>query len=545
MVKHTATPGPRLLPLSLSMALLCVLAGCGDEAGSEELWARINVVSPDPAQFPDDDPFEFCHYVRACFTAQDKEDCRTVLWEDHIADIGPLPPNDDMTVCMECLPVIDTGGTPIPGEPLSGGCTPPFSHAAGGDVEQLNLFMQKLNTTMPPVDITGSETAPTATRWGAAVQVLYDGRVLIAGGAEFKDGCTAWDGVDCLDSVLDTAEIFDPATGQFASVGFGSAQVMAHGRAFAAAVELPSGEIAFFGGIGDDKEALSSVEIFDPFSETFTAGTPMQFARAWHSATVFSDIDDGFVLLAGGFGTGSDKYEIWNRTNGTVGSGVLKDGDRWRHTATLVTGITDSRDKIIIAGGEDDTAVKSTYEIFDLSLQTPNFDSEPYDLCLSANEKTSGFPAKAKTMHAAALVPYQKFLYVVGGFSDIGHDTPTADICVWSVKYEEFTDAAANFKLQTPRGGLTATSLADNVILLAGGLTSDSTTAGTYETIFEYINQNQAKVIDVSPPAPLVSGRWDHEAALLGDGRVLLIGGVQVHLGVYEAVSGAELYKAQ
>ncbi len=529
----------------LLFTILVVLTGACDGGGDYSLGTTVNVVSPDPAQFPDDDPFEFCHYVRVCFTAGGKEDCKTVLKEDGSAALEPLPFGDDVMVCLECLPLVDNAGTPMPGEALSGGCTPPFSHTKDEDPETVNLFMQKLNTTMPPVDTFGSETAPTATRWGAAVQVMYDDRILVAGGAEFKDGCTDWDGVDGINSVLDTAEVFDPTTGQFSPVGFGTAQLMTQARAFSTAVELPSGEIAFFGGIGANKEALSSVEIFDPFSGTFVPGPAMQFARAWHSATLFSDIGDGFILIAGGFGSGSDKYEIWNKTNGTVGSGVLKDGARWRHTATLIQGLKDTRDKIVIAGGENDTGVKSTFEIFDLSLQTPNFDPTPYDMCLSANEKQQGFSAKAKTMHAAALVPGQKFLYFIGGFSDIAHGQPTDDICVWNVKGEDFNDGAANFKLEIPRGGLTATTLPGNVVLLAGGLTSNTTTAGTYETIFEYINQNHSKVIDVGPPAPLVAGRWDHAASLLSDGRVLLLGGIQVHLGAYQAVTGAELYKAQ
>ncbi|MFH1531810.1 MAG: kelch repeat-containing protein [Pseudomonadota bacterium] len=530
----------------LLFSILALSAGACDGGVDHPLGTTVNVIAPDPAQFPDDDPFEFCHYVRVCFTAGGKEDCKTVLEVDGTAALEPLPFGDDVMVCLECLPVVDNAGTPMPGEALSGGCTPPFSHTKSEAPESVNLFMQKLNTTMPPVDILGSEAVPTVTRWGAAVQVMYDDRILIAGGAEFKDGCTDWDGVECLNSVLNTAETFDPATGQFAPVGFGTAQLLSQARAFATAAELPSGEIAFFGGIGDNKEALSTVEIYDPFSGTFKAGPSMQFARAWHSATVFSDIGDGFILLAGGFGSGSDKYEIWNKTSGTVGSGVLKDGARWRHTTTLIQGIKDSRDKIVIAGGEDDAGVKSTYEIFDLSLQTPSFDPVPYDLCLSENEKLQGAPAKAKTMHAAALVPGQKFLYFVGGFSDITHDNPTTDICVWNVKGEVFNDDAGdNFRLQIPRGGLTATTLPGNVVLLAGGLTSNNTTAGTYETIFEYINQTHSKVIDVGPPAPLVAGRWDHSSSLLSDGRVLLLGGIQVHLGAYQAVTGAELYKAQ
>ena len=533
----------------LWFTLLALLTGACGGGGDVPLGFQIHVVGPDPAQFPDDDPFEFCDYVRVCSTTGSKESCKTVLWSDHAAALEPLPYGDDVVVCIECLPEVDNAGQPMPGEALSGGCTPPFAHSKGDEPEDVNLFLQKLNTMISPVDTLGAETAPIDSRWGAAVQVMFDDRVLIAGGAVLKsdnDDCVDWDGVDCINSILNTAETFDPTSGQFVPVGFGTAQVMNEGRAFAAAVELPSGEIAFFGGIGANNEALSTVEIFDPFSGTFKAAPEMQFTRAWHTATLFSDIGDGYILLAGGYGTGSDKYEIWNKSEGTKGSGVLQNA-RWRHTATLIAGIKDCRDKIVIAGGEDDTGVKDTYEIFDLSLQTPNFDGIAYDLCLSETEKIQGFSAKAKTMHAAALVPSQKFLYFIGGFEDITHDQPTKDICVWNIKSEAFLDdiEAANFKLEIPRGGLTATTLPGNVVLLAGGLTSNNTTAGTYETIFEYINAAHKKTIDVGPPSPLVAGRWYHAAALLSDGRVLVVGGIQVHLGTYQALSGAELYKSQ
>ena len=377
--------------------------------------------------------------------------------------------------------------------------------------------------------------------WGAAAQMIHDSRVLVAGGAGYQDGCTDWAGLGCISGVMDTAVTYDPATGQFTSVGSGDAQRMTEARAFAAAVELPSGEIAIFGGVGGDGEAMSSVEIFDPFSGTFSPGPPMQFTRAWHTATLFSNIGDGFILVSGGFGSGADKYEIWNKSEGTVGSGLLNDGARWRHTATLIQGFKDSRDKIVIAGGEDSAGVKSTYEIFDLSLQTPAFDLAAYDLCISEAEKAQGLPAKAKTMHAAALVPEQKFLYIAGGFSDSAHAQPTSDICVWSATDEDFINID-NFKLQVPRGGLTATTLPGNMVLLAGGLTGNNATAATYETIFEYLGGGGNKVIDVGPPVPLATGRWDHAAVPLSeDGEVLLLGGIRSQQGEYQAVTEAEL----
>jgi hypothetical protein len=190
---------------------------------------------------------------------------------------------------------------------------------------------------------------------------------------------------------------------------------------------------------------------------------------------------------------------------------------------------------VIIAGGEGggepgSTTVRDDMEIFDVTAQM--FDPEPVPLCSNQGE-TSPAPAK-KTLHAAAFVPKRHFLYVAGGFSDPKHQSPTKDICVWHTVQEKWSGEAGTFLLKKGRGGLTATALPGNVVLLAGGLTKKDQTlqvADTVEIVFEYLNDKGETVVDIGPgdafPIPMLYPRWDHGAIPTADGKVLFFGGLK------------------
>ena len=104
----------------------------------------------------------------------------------------------------------------------------------------------------------------TATR-------LSDGRVLVAGG--FDD----W-------AALATAEIYDPATGTWAPTGS-----MVEGRGYHTATLLPDGRVLVAGGRSNNSStghALSSAELFDPATGTWTPTASMSRGRAYHTATL-------------------------------------------------------------------------------------------------------------------------------------------------------------------------------------------------------------------------------------------------------------------
>src|SRR5436305_8501887 len=120
-----------------------------------------------------------------------------------------------------------------------------------------------------------------------------------------------------------------------------------------AATALTDGRILITGGRDSAGNIVAVSEIFDPATETPTAGETLPTPRVDHTATL---LPDGRVLVAGR-----------NDGNGAVNSAEIFDGTgfhvlptmgaaRARHTATLL-----NSGQVLIAGGDD----AGTAEIFD------------------------------------------------------------------------------------------------------------------------------------------------------------------------------------
>lgn len=72
-------------------------------------------------------------------------------------------------------------------------------------------------------------------------------------------------------------------------------------RAAHTATTLVDGMVLFVGGIADNEAALDSADVFDPLSGTFASVGPMTAPRAGGHSAVLSH--DGRVLVLGGWGT--------------------------------------------------------------------------------------------------------------------------------------------------------------------------------------------------------------------------------------------------
>ena len=113
--------------------------------------------------------------------------------------------------------------------------------------------------------ITGSLSAGYC---GATATLLNTGKVLVTNGSN--------------------AELYDPSTGKFSATGSFNVS-----RAGATATLLGNGEVLFAGG----GNYLASAELYNPATGSFTLTGSMHTGRALHSATL---LGDGQVLIAGG-----------------------------------------------------------------------------------------------------------------------------------------------------------------------------------------------------------------------------------------------------
>ncbi len=299
---------------------------------------------------------------------------------------------------------------------------------------------------------------------------LADGRVLSLGGLSLS-------GVPLADATL-----YDPATGSTTSVG-----PMLSPRAGAAAARLANGKVLVVGGLSTidftDPTTffdgiLGTSELFDPLTNSFTAGPTLIERKAFASATL---LNNGQVLVAGGLGVlpilnlpfVSNTAYLYN-TNNTFGflPKLFTDG-RMFHCATK---LADGR--VLLTGGitADLSGVITTGDLTQIAFGT---------LGTSPLYTTSGFGSFSNGPTLATTRAFQTAtrlangqVFVAGGISgslDIAailSGTIQLPLPVASTEFVSATSASAGPDLSAPRAG--ASALLDpadgRVVILGGGL---------------------------------------------------------------------------
>lgn len=128
--------------------------------------------------------------------------------------------------------------------------------------------------------------APHASRADHTATRLADGRVLVTGGIGSSGAAAPF-------GFLATAEIWDPATGQFRLLD----AVMSAPRVGHSAALLPDGRVLIIGG-WTSVTSYALAEIFDPATEEFTAVEAADRRVRFEHSTV--QLEDGSVLVLGG-----------------------------------------------------------------------------------------------------------------------------------------------------------------------------------------------------------------------------------------------------
>lgn len=514
--------------LTIGLVLIGLLAGCSSDAPGNVGLVNLRVfqVAFDEAER---DPYQNVRFMRLIAASNDAVlTDKFVNYEQGVpAELGDIPFGENVQITIEGWSRNSQTGTI--GQVVSRGRSKPLDLAEDGEPVDLNIPFARVNAfarTSQPGTAGASATGLAQGRVGHSVTVMADGRVLVAGGYIPVQGKTGdFTGPSDVHQVLTSAEIYDPDTGAFSPV----TATMNSPRAFHTAILLDNQAVLFIGGLRSATEATATVEAYDPLQNIFISlgSVPLKTGRYAHTTTQLDN--NGYLLIAGGFSlAGATPTALGSAEVLCVptfpcvqqsGEGVIPNvfnmqQARGFHTATRVdVGQNGQTQAVVMIGGEGDDGPRSTLETF--TLDSPGF------VPVAPAEMVGG----PRTRHTANYIHSQRFIHVVGGFSDKAHATPVQRIDSYQVQQQAF-HTGKDFYALAARGGHGSANIANNAILLFGGFDANGPMA-TAEVIFEYHDPEQQKTfIDRGGVGDMHAARGGGVGAALPNGTVLITGGL-------------------
>jgi N-acetylneuraminic acid mutarotase len=294
---------------------------------------------------------------------------------------------------------------------------------------------------------------------------------------------------------LSSAQLYDPDSNTWSV-----AAAMSTVRSGHTATLLANGKVLVTGGY-NDSISLSSAQLYDPGSNTWSAAAAMSTPRFGHTATLLAD---GKVLVAGGFnliGGYLASSELYDPGSNTWSTARAMSTARLDQTATLL-----ANGKVLVAGGLNGSYISSA-ELYDPGSNTWS---------------AAAAMSMAREYHTATLLANGKVL-VAGGSNG---STSLSSAQLYDPASNTWSAAAT---LSTARSSHTATVLANGKVLVAGGFNG----SGTLSSAQLYDPGSNTW----SAAGAMSTARDRQTATLLTNGKVLVAGGEGASAG-----SSAEQY---
>lgn len=330
-------------------------------------------------------------------------------------------------------------------------------------------------------------------------------------------------------------------------------------RQYHTATLLPNGLVLVVGGANDTNYSpLSSAELYDPITRTWSPTGSMSVGRLRHTATL---LPDGKVLIVGGFDGLYNVYssaELYDPVSGIWRITGSMNNERLLHCATLL-----SNGKVLVTGGESYYVDHSSAELYDpvserwAAAGSMSINRLHSTTVVLANGKVLAPGGYSYTTYAnvdlyspddgtwtatgslnqsrygsiAVLLPNGRVIMAGGQSRTQGYSGD----CLSST--ELYDPATGNWSMTGSMGFMrvfhSCTLLQNGSVLAAGGAYND----GGIRSSAELYASNTGTWI---PTQTMIAARVYHQAVLLRDGRVLIVGG----LGTNGVLSSAELYSS-